>query len=162
MSIWSLILFIPWQAYKTGFFQSQLSNNNIKIIPFNYTNFYPSYTKFYNKILSWNMGVVPVGNVLGCAIYLSVNMGYKEVLIYGAEHSWTVDLRVNEQNQVCTVKRHFFEDEEILVPWLKSNNEVFKMAEILDSLKNHFRGYEYLNWYANSKNCKIFIIFIFK
>ncbi len=155
LTTWKMKLFLPWKAYKESSITQRINNSNIIICPYNNTNFYPSYSDYYNFILKKNLGVVPVGNVLGAAIYLSINMGYRKISIYGAEHSWTKDLRVNEKNEVCTIKRHFFDNTEELIPWRKSNTEIFKMSEILRSLCQHFFGYEYLNWYAEKNGSKI-------
>lgn len=144
---WDMTVFIPSDVYKKLFLQKAIKNTHIIFRPFNYSNFYPTQTYYYNWVLKHNFGVVPVGNVLGGAIYLSINLGYKEIRIIGAEHSWTEDIRVNDQNQVCTIKKHFY-GEGTLEPWLKSNKEPFKMYEILSSLTNHFKGYVFLNWYA--------------
>lgn len=152
---WKMELFVPDYVVKKNLLEAVSCNPNICIRGFNYTNFYPSYSSFYKYILRNNLGVVPVGNVLGQAIYLSINLGYDTINVYGAEHSWTKDLRVNEKNEVCTIKRHFFSDKEILEPWHKSNGELFKMHEILFSLMNHFSGYFFLNWYAHSTNRRI-------
>lgn len=152
---WNMILFVPWKAIKSNYFSTRITNKNITIVPINYLNFYPTYSKFYLYILKKNLGVVPVGNVMGGAIYLAINMGFKRINIYGADHSWTKDLRVNDQNQVCTIKKHFFEENEVLEPWRKTNKEIFRMSEVLKMLQSHFYGYEYLNWFANSVGCKI-------
>lgn len=155
LTTWKMELFVPDYVVKKNLLEVVTNNSNVCIRGFNYTNFYPSYSSFYNFILRKNFGVVPVGNVLGQAIYLSINLGYDTIRIYGAEHSWTKDIRVNEKNEVCTIKRHFFSSEEVLEPWHKSNGELFKMYEILTSLRNHFLGYFFLNWYANSMKRKI-------
>lgn len=72
---WDLTLFIPWVAYKSGVITSEIVNEKINIVPFNYMNYYPTYSCYYRKILEKNLGVVPVGNVLGSAIYISINYG---------------------------------------------------------------------------------------
>jgi len=155
---WPMILFVPANACKVFNFKDIFSNPNITIRPFNYTNYYPTDTDYYfSFILKNNFGVVPVGNVLGQAIYLALNMKYCDIKILGAEHSWTKDLCVNNQNQVCTIKRHFYEGgvEGQIIPWLKSNTEPFKMYEVLNSISNHFKGYLFLEKYAKRLNAKI-------
>lgn len=155
MTNWEMELFIPAEVYKCKYLDNVITNPQIKLRPFNYSNYYPTKTSFYYWILKNNYGVVPVGNVLGGAIYLSINMGYKTIKLVGAEHSWTKDIRVDDDNRVCTIKRHFYGDG-TLEPWLKSNKEPFLMCEILQSLCNHFRGYLYLDWYAKRCNATVY------
>lgn len=154
---WKMQLYVPYKVYRNKVFKETISNNNIEICPFNYIGFHPTKTKFYSYILKKNLGTVPVGNVLGAAIHIALNKGYQEIHIYGADHTWTKDLCVNEQNQVCTIKRHFFNDKatEELVPWHASDTHIFKMHEILMCLYKHFYGYEFLEWYASNLGCKI-------
>ena len=151
---WEMTLYIPVEAYKTGFFQNAITNNHIKITPFNYYQFYPTKTNYYNFILENNFGCVPVGNVLGGALFLSINFGYKEIYLYGVEHSWLKDVRVNDSNQVCTIRKHFYGEGE-LEPWKKSDGEQFKMYELLDAISTHFKGYVFLDWYAKRHNVRI-------
>lgn len=156
---WSMDLFIPSNIYKKGVLKSKIINRNIKVRAINYTNFYPTDSWFYHSIiLKQNFGVVPVGNVLGQAIYASINLGYEKITLLGAEHSWTKDLRVNVDNQVCTIRRHFYDGgiEGVLIPWQKSNGKPFRMYEILRSISNHFYGYEVLNRYAKRLNVRIY------
>lgn len=154
---WPMTLYVPSSVIKIIKRRNFITNPNITIQPFNYTNFHPSQSSYFKFILKHNFGVVPVGNILGQAIYASIQLGYSEVQIYGAEHSWTEDIRVNDMNEVCTIKKHFFsEDEETLIPWCKTNGEVFKMHEILTSLRNHFYGYWFLNWYSQEVGVKVF------
>ncbi len=157
MTDWPMTLFVPSGVERKKIIQRFIHNESIQVRAFNYTNFYPSKSSFYKYILKHNFGVVPVGNVLGQTIYASINLGYDEILVYGAEHSWTEDLRVNDNNEVCTIKKHFFESgEDELVPWKKSSGEVFKMYEILSSLRNHFYGYHFLEWYSQAMGSKIY------
>lgn len=152
---WDIVLYVPDYVASNQLFKHIIVNPHVNIKGFNYTNFYPTCSSFYTFILKNNWGVVPVGNILGQAIFLSLNLGFDTIRIFGADHSWTKDLRVNEKNEVCTVKRHFFSDHEILEPWHKSNRELFRMYEILGSLRNHFYGYIFLEWYAKQLNKKI-------
>ncbi len=154
---WPMTLFVPSKVVKLFKKRQFITNSNINICPIYYTNFYPTKTSFYKYVLKHNLGVVPAGNVLCQAIYASINLGFDEILVYGAEHSWTKDIRVNERNEVCTIKKHFFDDiENHLIPWQKANGKVFKMYEILTSLGNSFYGYHFLDWYSKEVGARIY------
>ncbi len=158
LTTWELTIFIPVVFFKTGYLQQKINNSYINIVAFNNIGFYPSETKFYEFILKRNWGIVSTGNVLGAALYLSLNLGYKEIHIFGAEHSWTKDLRVNDLNQVCTIKRHFYKSNNVeeLVPWRDYDTHIFKMYEILQDLSHPFLGYLFLNWYSTRLGSKVY------
>lgn len=152
---WELSVFIPDYAYKSGCFKQLINNCKIDIIPFNRFEIKAEKTDFYfNNLLKNNTGYF--NNVLANAIYCSINLGFDELCILGAEHSWTEDIRVNDKNQVCTIKKHFFENDSDLIPWQKSDGGIFSMAEILNALTHHFQAYELLAEYAERNHVKVY------
>lgn len=151
---WEMRVFIPKNVHKKRLIPALYTNKNIRIVT--YDDFYISLrdNAFFYSCLKKNLAT-PFNNVLAAAIYLAVNMGYMQIGILGADHSWTIDLRVNESNEVCTVKRHFFDEEETLVPWYTSMGSPYKMSKILEDLRKTFLSYELLSKYAESFNVRI-------
>ena len=145
---WQMTLIIPSEVFSRGSVQLSLSNNNISYLPIVRTNIqYTGSNRFY-EYLKKNYGGY-FNNILACAIYSAINIGYKKIHIYGAEHSWTKDIRVDSNNRVCTIKRHFFEDDSELIPWLNSDGTPFTMDVILYSLASTFKAYGLLRKYAD-------------
>lgn len=151
---WEMTVFIPRKVDKGKIIPQLYQNNNLKIAPFD--DFYISLrdNSFLYYCLKKNLAT-PFNNVLAAAIYFSINMGFKKIGVMGADHSWTKDLRVNDNNEVCTIKRHFFDDGDNLVPWLTSTGVPYKMSKILEDLRKTFLSYELLSKYANSFNVRI-------
>lgn len=152
---WEMKVFIPDYAYKQGSFSHLLKNPNLVLTPFNRYSIKAENSKFYYNNLKAN-NTAYFNNVLANAIYCSLNLGFDELYVLGAEHSWTKDIRVNELNQVCTIKEHFFEKNSELIPWQRSDGQIFTMTEVLSALSHHFQAYELLNQYANQLGAKIF------
>lgn len=155
LTTWNLTLFIPYTAYKLNRIQKILSKNHkIKILPFNTTDI-----KGTEKIKHWffkeNYAAPTVQNVLGAAIYLAINTGYKKIVLYGTDHSWHETLALNNSNQVCTFNSNFFSRDQQLVPWKKTNGSIYKMHEILVDLAKTFESYHQIYHYANYLNTKI-------
>lgn len=144
---WKLELFIPSNVFKQKTLAFLEENHNIIIRPINLASLSLVDKGLYYKLLSLNIAA-SFNNVLAVAIYIAINLGYETINIYGAEHSWTKDIRVNDKNQVCTISRHFYEEEEKLVPWMTSDNKNMEMQTILLYLQRHFRAYKLLNKYA--------------
>ena len=96
-------------------------------------------------------------NVVIPSIFIGINEGYKQIDLYGVDHSWTKEIRVNNNNQVCLINSHFFDNKTPeLKPWHKGIGEpVYKMHEILRDLAWMFDGYYKLREYADNIGCRI-------
>jgi len=123
-------------------------------------NIFPGFTWPWirNHVYKTGLFMPPPQNVLVAAIYEAINMGYKEIYLLGAEHSWTEDLRVREDNVLCMVHKHFSgcSDE---VPFYKatsSRTETFKVHEIFGAFRRIFRSYWLLQEYAEFRGVKIY------
>ena len=154
---WELKMFVPYSAWKKMDVLKEMPSKYINVIPYHSvgTTGYKLFDFFlYRKGLS----MPTPQNVLVPSIFNGVNMGYKEIIIYGADHSWTESIRVNNENQVCLADTHFYDQEKIsLSPWRKATEgrEIYKMHEILQDLSNSFRSYHILKKYADSQGCHI-------
>jgi hypothetical protein len=151
---WNMSFFVPAGVYKKAFFQNYLKNNQyIKVIPYNKT-YIEGFGKFQKFYLTKNWGAPIIANVLVASIYLAINNGANNIKVYGADHSWTESIRVNEFNQVCIADTHF-NSNTTYSPWEKSDGTLFTMAEILEAFSRMFRGYEIIRKYADYLNVHI-------
>lgn len=122
---------------------------NTNVIKASYSNLtYFLYSKYYAS--------PHCQNVLVLASYLALNIGYKEVNLLGAEHSWTQNIRVNNENQVCLMDKHFYDLDAKLVPWKKVDGGVYKMSEILVDLSKMFEDYQAIADYAKFKKAIVY------
>jgi hypothetical protein len=157
---WKITLFIPVTASKIPVF-SELSktNGNINIVFFNYTVY-----KGFRRLGYWffknNLAMLQSQNVLVASIFLSINIGFKNIYLFGADHTWHQTLHVNEENVLCFRDVHFYEDEEKVTyrPFYKGTHlkETFTVAEIFVTWSKVFAGYFALNEYAKYRNCTIY------
>ncbi|MBD5256334.1 MAG: DUF115 domain-containing protein [Bacteroides sp.] len=151
---WKMNLYIPFQSRKL--LKGKINNPNITVIPFHSQPFYGCKT-LENKLYSANLSMPRAQNVLIPAIYIGINNGFKKIMLYGVDHSWTEEIRVNSKNEVCFLYAHFFDDKKPdLKPWHKGTGlPVYKMHEILRDLAWMFDGYHRLQSYAELKGCRI-------
>ncbi len=158
---WELYLMVPQYALKYPLFaELQKKNSNIKITSFNYTVFkgFPNIAHwFYKKNLampqSWNVSIT--------ALFLGVNMGYEEVYLVGADHTWHENLHMSEDNILHTKVSHFYENEKEIkhVPFYIGGdpaNGTQKAHDFFDIWSRTFYAYWLLNNYALKRNCNIF------
>lgn len=147
---WKLSIFIP-SIYYNKFNQELKPRPNIKIIPFKLNPFHEDmgFDKIRYKAYEMGLACPRVQNVVIASIYCMINTGYKKIHLYGVEHSWTSQIIVNKDNQVCLKDTHFYDKNETKSkPWMKNEKEVFKMHEILRTLSYMFIGYHDLQHYA--------------
>jgi len=152
---WSLFLYIPKTAKGSKILINLNLNKNITVV---YCNTSPTNASSLLKhiLYKYNLAMVHVQNVLVAAIFISINMGYKKIVIHGADHSWIENIEVNQENVVCIKDSHFYDDKPVsMKPWFKSANSVFRMHELLQVLAKKFAGYWALSDYAKKREVKI-------
>jgi hypothetical protein len=146
---WPLYLIIPNSAKKNIDFQNNFSKNkNIILIDFNDTTIL-GFVFFRFYMYKNYFGGPPMKNVLISAIYLSLNIGFKEINLLGSDHSWSTELIVNKNNQVCLADSHFYDKQTVShKPLRHIYGSEYKMHEILRDFALMFEGYHVLNEYA--------------
>lgn len=153
---WNLIILIPLPGVKafTLFFKGcdyiSIFHYNDIIVETN--------TRVDYFLYSRSIACPWIQNVMVQAIYLAINLSYKEIDLLGVDHGWTKELAVNDQNEVCLKDPHFYDtDADIrLMPWLQLDGKPYKMHKILQVLARSFYGYHILEKYSVYMGAKIF------
>ncbi len=154
---WKIYLFIPIK-FKRFFNINIINNVNIKIIYFRTTPI-SGFDLISHSLYRCNLGMPRAQNVLVAAIYISVNLMYENIFLFGADHSWLNDIIVNDDNVVCIRENHFYDnDVDKYVPLEKGNKkgDIFKMHEILGAFSLMFEGYFDLQRYADREKVMIY------
>jgi hypothetical protein len=157
---WDLTLFIPRTASKNAIFaEVAKANKMINIVFYNYT-VYNGFNFLRNWLFKNNLAMPQCQNVLSASLFQCINMKYKEVFLFGADHTWHQDLYVNDDNLVCIKDVHFYENREKvnIRPFYKGMHlkETFKMHEIFLTWSKVFIGYFIMNDYARYMGCEIY------
>lgn len=147
---WKMYLMVPNTAPKGKLF-SELRNPNIEIRYLNITAV-DGFKGFRHLIYKYRMGMPKCQTVINCALTTAINMQYEVAYLYGADHSWTADLRVDDENVVCYGDRHFYEK------GLKVHRykQEFNMYTMLTAFANMFKSHYLIEVYAQHKGVKIF------
>lgn len=150
-----IILFVPFAALKISNSLKEVINPHINIVPFQSLT-YDGFEFLRNWLYRQGLAMPRAQNVLVPSIFNAINMGYKEIRIYGADHSWTENIRVDDKNRVCLTDSHFYDTEEAKMnPWLKCNGEQYLMHEILRDLAWMFDSYHQIRKYADKRKCLV-------
>lgn len=157
--VWPLKIFIPVEGKNCNIFSElEKQNNNIEVYYFNQTSV--SCIKALNYYLYKNYLAMPLAqNVLVACIYMALNIGYKNIYLLGADHSWHENIYVDDSNILYWKDVHFYDKSTPkLTPIFKDIEETkrFKMHEILSALSLMFEGYILLDDYSKYLGAKIY------
>lgn len=149
---WKMTLFVPWEHTRGV----KLESTEWVRVEYVNQSLYNGPEQYREYVYEHNLAMPNVNNVLASAIYLSIYLGYKEVELYGVEHSWIRDLYVNDQNQTCMRDSHFYDkevvNEKVIVD---SNGHPMKFHEVLKLYMDYFPAYWELRGLAEKHQCHI-------
>ena len=96
------------------------------------------------------------GSVVNTAIYIALIEGYKEIELYGVEHNMFLNLRMNEQHQLCIIHKNFYDKEEQLVPiTLDGSFKQGKIHNYMSFIHTMFNSHYLLKQFADYLGAKI-------
>lgn len=146
---WDMFLVISTLSVGGGDLLRSLSgNNNIKIIRWNSVEV-NGFRWFRHLYYRHRMGMPRCQTVVNFALCTAINMGYKNIYLYGADHTWTRDLFVDKDNVVCYGDRHVYKKELQVIK--KSGN----FASLLMAFANMFKSHYLLEEYSKSRGVSI-------
>lgn len=149
---WPMTLFIP-ATHKAA--SKKITNRNIRIEFFNPVGV-EGFQWLENMAFNSGAGMPRPRNVLIVAIMVAIKMGYKEIYLTGADHSWTRTLEVSEDNLVVTVQPHFYKDNDAEQTRVTSIYKDIRLHQILHSFHVAFKSYFNIRRYADIHGIKIY------
>lgn len=153
---WKLTIFIPKNVdSKSRWEQLAHQNQNINILYIN-TNTIEGFTPVKHYLFRQNIGMPRLQNVLIGAIFICLNMEFKNIYLLGADHSLHEGLTVDENSNLCIQTKHFDKIGERRLYYKDySETEIFKIYEFFAVWSKTFEGYQELQRYANSLQANI-------
>jgi len=153
---WNMEIFIPYKSrkYKLKDRLHALSPN-LKISYYNDT---PAegiavLTQYaYKK----RLGMPRPHNVLIPSIMIAIWKNFKQIYLFGADHSWLSEIFVSEDNTAYLTQKHFY-DSKVAKPDImkKKGTGTRKLHEILRKFMLTFEAYHQINAYAIKNNISI-------
>jgi hypothetical protein len=156
---WQMDLIIPQLYIKSkNIIKLQERNHCVRIVVFNYT-VYNGFDSigfwFYRK----NLAAPQCMNVAVAALFVALNIGYKELFVVGVDHLSHENLHMSSENKLFIKSTHFYRNEQDIkyVPFLKPNSSLTQKAhEFFHIWSKTFYGYIVLQKYSQYLKCKIF------
>ncbi len=155
---WSMRLFVPARSKKSYIVKKlKLEKPNIQICFFNYTivRGFPAFRHWFFK---HNLGMPQCQNILAAALYVALLQDYKNVYLFGADHSWHEEIRITEQNEFEMRQVHFYDNANNVkhekVIDVRNNSRPRLHAQFL-SLHKVFYSYEILGAFAKFRKINV-------
>lgn len=149
---WTMTLFVPNLVKKHNI---TITNKNISIEYFNMVGV-EGFQWFENFAFSRGYGMPRPRNVLIPSIMIAMQMGYKEIYITGADHSWTKTLSVNENNEVISIQPHFYKEDEKEQKRIRTDYLHYPLHQIIYSFYVAFKSYFVIQRYAKNRKIDIY------
>ena len=151
---WNITVFVPYTSKGSDGWKVLSTNPYLTLAYFNYTVFMG-----IDKVGQWfyqrNLAMPRCQNVLGAALYVAIMRKHPDVMIFGADHSWHEELRLNEDNELIGRQLHFYDNSK-KVSYIKlKDHDLNSVSSIFLSLHKAFYAYEQLKRFADKNNVQI-------
>jgi hypothetical protein len=153
---WPVTLYLPFEA--RDLFEGIFSRaRNIRLVFYNNVPLYGA-KGILNILYDLGLGIPPAQNVLIPALILSLRLGYKKIILLGADHSWHETIALDDANRVCWKDRHFYNTDAKLTPISIDGAEenLFTMDTIFQALGRMFEGYWKIEEYAKRLGAQVY------
>lgn len=149
---WKMMLFVP-SNFKNA--TTWLNNRNVDVEYFN-----PVGTEGFKWLTDMayrtGRGMPRPRNVMIPAIMIAILLGYKEIYLAGADHSWMKTISVDEQNRVISVQPHFYQDNDAERERVTTTYMNYRLHDIVHSFYVAFKAYHEIAAYATTHGIHIY------
>lgn len=147
LTTWPMTLYV--KKTKKQFLEfSKLTNPNIKIVTLSSVSIHckDSVRYFFYK---HGLAMPPAATVANINVWTALQIGYKNIRLYGVDMTFFEGLCVNEKNEVCATMRHFYDKNVEIVPiYNYFAKRVFRLAEFIDMVNAMVKAHDDLAKYA--------------
>lgn len=149
---WEMTMFVPTCTKQSAV---GIDNKHITIQRFNPVGV-EGFEWLVNMACDSGRGLPRPRNVLIPAIMVGIWLGYKDIYLLGADHSWLKTLDVDEENHVVSVQPHFYKDGEEEHKRVATMFKDTRLHELLWAFHLAFKGYHSISKYAYRVGVKIY------
>lgn len=146
---WPMTLFIPF-----GCKPLNIENSNITVERFNMIGA-EGFGSIKSRLYRWRRAMPRPRNVLIPSIMIAIWLGYKNIYIAGADHTWTKTLAVSDNNEVISIQPHFYKDEKTELNRAATVYKNVRIHEILESFSIAFKAYHDIERFARSQGVRV-------
>ncbi len=149
---WEMTLFVPRGCRKTlpGWIRKA-----VEVSEFNFVGIEGA-RWLKHKAFASGLGMPRPRNVLIPSIMIATWLGYKDIYIAGADHSWMQTLAVNDRNEVISIQPHFYKDNKAELDRGATVYRNVRLHQVVESFAVAFRSYWEIRDYADSRGVNIY------
>lgn len=156
LTSWPLSLILPKEA-KQRIQMLDFKNPNLSFYYFN-KNGVEGFDRVIFPLFKKNLCSPRCWNVMVAALFVGLNLGFKRLVLLGADHSWFENIHVSPENEVQMKQVHFYDAKQQVdyKPFLHSElNKTMSMPELSYHFYKVFSMYFTLNRYASYRKAEI-------
>lgn len=143
---WKMVLFLPSINRKSRMVDT-FRNENIIFCFYNLTPV-DGFLSLQHRLFKRNLGMPIAMNVLCASTFLMINLGYQNIYLLGADHSWLESFYVNDNNEVILGDRHFYGEQAVKCP--------STLSQWLFNVATGFKTHERISEYAKYRGVNIY------
>jgi hypothetical protein len=159
---WPMNLYVPQSArgcYLVREVQRTHTNGKsvVRVVFYNYT-VVRGYAWLRHVIFRKGWGMPQSQNILAASLYLAITRRFREVYLFGADHSWHEEIRITDTNELLMKQEHFYDkpgDATYIPVWDVVKLETSRMSAQFASLSKAFYSYEVLRDYAQAMQVRV-------
>lgn len=149
---WPLTVFVPAKSVRQA--RTLWPNESISICGFNAIGL-DGYPGFRSCVYKHRLGMPRPRNVAIPALMIAIWLGYKEVLLFGADHSWMKTISVTDDNEVVSIQPHFYKDDASEEERVRHTYRGYRLHTIVESFAIAFKSYHIIEDYARRAGVRI-------
>jgi len=151
---WTMTLFVPRASLTAAGSRLGAAHSSVSLQPFNFVGI-EGFGAFRRTVYRRALGMPRPRNVLIPSIMLGMAVGYRKIVLLGADHSWMRTLSVTDDNEVVSVQPHFYKDDDSEKERVRHEYRGYRLHDIVGSFAVAFRSYHDIAAYARAEGVDI-------
>lgn len=151
---WPMTIFVP-RKYVNSLPAEIKANPSVSVAALNNVGV-EGWQWLENLAYTRNLGMPRPRNVLIPAIMAAAGMGYTEIYLTGADHSWMKTISVDEENHVISVQPHFYKDGAEEQRRVDTTYRGLRLHDVVHSFYVAFSSYHTLARWAAHRGIRIY------
>lgn len=147
---WGMTLFVP----ATDLAAAKVLAHGVKVEAFNYLGV-EGFRGLRHILYGTGLAMPRPRNVLIPSLMIGLALGFRDIVLLGADHSWMSTLSVTDSNEVVSVQPHFYKEDKKEETRVRHEYAGIRLHTIVESFAVAFRAYHEIAAWAGSLNARI-------
>ena len=146
-----MVLYVPFKARNSYFLNNLKSHvNRIEIIFFKNIPVIGGNIRLNNFLFKYNLANPLYQNVLIASIFIAIKMKFKDISLWGADHSWLPNIKVLQDNSIVLNDKHLSQSNQDIVKIIEEDGTNKKLHTFIFQLALMFKEYHQISSYTKT------------